>query len=64
MVGGGRSGYQFQLCPSFILRLWGKTRLLFQDSVSPSVKWGIKEVKHSKKVLSNVSVLITGSKWL
>lgn len=57
MAAGGRSGYQFQLWPSFILWLRGKTRLLFWDSVSPSVKWRMKEVKRS-------SILITGSKWL
>lgn len=57
MAAGGRSGYQFPFWPSFILWLRGKTRLLFWDSVSPSVKWGMKEVKRS-------SILITGSKWL
>lgn len=35
---------------------------LFWGSVSLFVKWGIKEVKHSKRVLSHISILITGSK--
>lgn len=39
----------------------GKACLLFWASVFPSVKWGIKEVRHSKKALAHVSILITGS---
>lgn len=42
----------------------GEARLLFWDSVSLCVKWGIKEVEHSQKVLLHVSILITGREWL
>lgn len=42
----------------------GKACLLFWASVFPSVKCGIKEVRHGKKILSHILLLIPGSEWL
>lgn len=57
-VGGAGTSPRSALIHSVAL---GKAYLLFWVSVFPSVRWGIKEVGHSQKILSCASILITGS---